>query len=109
MPEVIKRLRTKGWKMPTNTVYVGRPSRWQNPFKTIDSYRVWLTTGEVRCHDIAGYPPKFEWEWWRSRILINAKFLRGFNLACWCIDWNGLATPPDVCHAEILLGMANRP
>ena len=28
----IQRKRTKGWKMPENTVYVGRPTLWGNPF-----------------------------------------------------------------------------
>lgn len=32
MPKRIQRKRTKGWKMQPNTVYVGRPSKWGNPF-----------------------------------------------------------------------------
>ena len=28
----IQRKRTKGWKMPENTKYVGRPTKWGNPF-----------------------------------------------------------------------------
>ena len=28
----IQRQRTKGWRMPPGAVYVGRPSRWGNPF-----------------------------------------------------------------------------
>lgn len=28
----IQRKRTKGWRMPEGAVYVGRPSRWGNPF-----------------------------------------------------------------------------
>jgi len=28
----IQRKRTKRWKMPKNTIYVGRPSKWGNPF-----------------------------------------------------------------------------
>ena len=31
-PIRIQRLHTKGWKMPPNTVYVGRPSRYGNPW-----------------------------------------------------------------------------
>lgn len=31
-PVRIQRKRTKGWKMPANTVYVGRPTKWGNPF-----------------------------------------------------------------------------
>lgn len=32
MPERIQRRRSRGWKMPENTVYVGRGSIWGNPF-----------------------------------------------------------------------------
>jgi hypothetical protein len=32
MPKRIQRKRVKGWRMPPNTVYVGKPSRFWNPF-----------------------------------------------------------------------------
>lgn len=32
MPRRIQRSRAKGWRMPPNTVYVGRPTVWQNPY-----------------------------------------------------------------------------
>ena len=32
-PERIQRKRTKGWKMPENTVSVCRPGKWGNPFR----------------------------------------------------------------------------
>lgn len=31
----IQRRRTRGWRMPENTVYVGRGSRWGNPFRVL--------------------------------------------------------------------------
>ena len=31
-PHRVVRRRTKNWKMPENTVYVGRPTVWGNPF-----------------------------------------------------------------------------
>jgi hypothetical protein len=31
-PVRIQRARTKGWRMPTNAVFVGRPGRWGNPW-----------------------------------------------------------------------------
>lgn len=34
-PQRIQRKRTKGWKMPINTVMVGRPSKFGNPFRDI--------------------------------------------------------------------------
>ena len=32
-PKRIQRQRVKGWRMPENTVYVGRGTKWGNPFK----------------------------------------------------------------------------
>lgn len=43
MPKRIQRKRTKGWRMPPGAVYVGRPSRWGNPFPLAGSYAVWAT------------------------------------------------------------------
>lgn len=31
-PQRIQRKRTKGWRMPDGAIYVGRPTRWGNPF-----------------------------------------------------------------------------
>lgn len=31
-PQRIQRKRTKGWTMPEGAVYVGRPTKWGNPF-----------------------------------------------------------------------------
>ena len=32
-PRRVQRRRTRGWKMPANSVYVGRGSRWGNPYR----------------------------------------------------------------------------
>ena len=32
-PQRIQRKRTKGWRMPEGAVYVGRPTKWGNPFE----------------------------------------------------------------------------
>ena len=32
-PQRIQRQRTKGWRMPEGAVYVGRPTKWGNPFE----------------------------------------------------------------------------
>ena len=34
-PKRIQRKRSKGWRMPENTIYVGRPGKWGNPFKLV--------------------------------------------------------------------------
>lgn len=40
-PVRIQRKRTKGWKMPPNTVSVTRPGRWGNPFNFKTSGHCW--------------------------------------------------------------------
>ena len=101
MPPIrIQRKRTKGWRMPPNTVYVGRPSRWGNPY-TVAGYCVsgasWTSTqARQACVD------RFEDEmnaWTRGAVQHH---LAGKNLACWC----PLSQP---CHADVLLRIANSP
>lgn len=95
-PVRIQRRRTRGWKMPPNTVYVGRPTKWGNPVRVRkgshiltaenakECYRIWITKTEGRS---IGYQAGFE--------------LRGKNLACWC-------KPGEPCHADVLLEIANQ-
>ena len=69
-------------------VYIGRPSKWGNPFiigrdgsrsEVIAKYRAWILT---------------------QPALMNAlDELRGRALVCWCA--------PDACHGDVLLALAN--
>lgn len=96
-PKRIQRKRTKGWKMPDNTVYVGRPTKWGNPYFAHD------TNG-------AGKPigPSGAVMMYQNFLQLDAEYLyedmkelKGKNLACFC--------PLDQpCHADILLELANR-
>lgn len=90
MPKRIQRKRTKGWRMPPNAVYVGRPTKWGNPFPvgTIDLQEsLRLYRQHVHHH--------------RSKGRLDIDELRGKDLACWC--------PLDQpCHADVLLDLANR-
>ncbi|MDE2106629.1 MAG: DUF4326 domain-containing protein [Patescibacteria group bacterium] len=92
MPERIQRKRTKGWKMPANTVYVGRGSKWGNPYKI---GTILIPNAEAATQAFAANLPLGPF----------AQELRGKNLACWCplpkageVDW---------CHAAVLLREAN--
>ena len=96
-PIRIQRQRTKGWKMPPNTIYVGRPTKWGNPYYI---YHDGVTSFEQA---VALYSMRLK----SKAILDGAKFeldlreLRGKNLCCWC--------PLDrECHASVLLELANR-
>ena len=94
MPTRIQLRRTKGWRMPQNTVKVDRTTRWGNPF-----------TRELReKHGLCGCRNccvvSFEWELSDEGKARIREHLKGKNLACWC--------PLDAkCHADILLYIAN--
>ena len=107
-PKRIHRKRTKGWKMPENAVYVGRPTKWGNPYIIGGNY----ADGE---HDEIWYDnidAETAAEWYRQAIengistAVNLTVneirneLRGKDLACWC----RLDKP---CHADVLLEIAN--
>ena len=87
-PERIQLQRIKGWRMPPNTVWVARPSRWGNPFKVTSKRTAAQAVERFRCE-----MPDFTREAARLE-------LRGKNLACFC----KLGEP---CHADVLLEIAN--
>jgi hypothetical protein len=88
-PIRIQRKRTKGWKMPENTVYVGRPSKCGNPYPVGKNF---TAKQAVRLYR------KFAEQW---NIEEDAQELKGKNLACFC--------PLDQpCHADVLLELANK-
>ena len=99
----IQRKRTKGWRMPPNTVYVGRPTSWGNPFtigceawrfSTTVPYPVPETLDQV-LEDYRYFAN--QWLLAQSDWLDE---LKGKDLMCWCPLDQG-------CHADILLEMAN--
>ena len=121
-PVRVQLRRTKGWRMPANTVKVDRTTAHGNPYK-VDGFRRSDGTWEVfLCTDgkLAGPPVGFfptrreavgaSVELFRGRMTSDqggllrkhALSLRGKNLACWC--------PLDApCHADVLLELANAP
>lgn len=104
----IQRKRTRGWTMPANTVYVGRPTKWGNPFPVdiyggdaLALYRRWLY-GHMPAVEMSAL--KFDGDpriglAGRRRLVLPHE-LRGKDLACWCKE----GAP---CHADILLELAN--
>ena len=104
-PKRIQRKRTKGWRMPPNSVYVGRGSRWGNPYDWRD-YRIDYenTLSPVRRAKLAARDD-FEagvalGEPWARHLMPHLPELRGKNLCCWC----SLDQP---CHADVLLEIVN--
>lgn len=91
----IQRQRTKGWRMPEGAVYVGRPSRWGNPYTIAEQGWPLLAVQQFR-YDLLGQQT-------RDPLAFAAWLepLRGHDLACWC--------PLDQpCHTDVLLDLVNR-
>lgn len=101
----IQRKRTKGWRMPEGTVYVGRPSGWGNPFAIGVMKILGAEVSENRLvvcpKDAAEAVIAFRWYLEQSEArMARVRELRGKDLACWC----PLHQP---CHADVLLELAN--
>ncbi len=108
-PHRIQRKRTRGWRMPEDAVYVGRPTKWGNPWEPhpahvfagisfpglsvqgcVDAY-----ANAIRKNDTGG---RFHRECPTSDYI--REHLAGKVLVCWC--------PLDQpCHADVLLRIAN--
>ncbi len=104
-PKRIQRKRTKGWRMPEGAVYVGRESRWGNPFRwESPSTIAALERGEIARAAIVESRADAVRMFRHCFLLFEANLaeLRGKDLACWC----ALDQP---CHADVLLEWANAP
>lgn len=105
----IQRRRTKGWRMPENCVYVGRPTKWGNPFPVGSAVNTKGCTHTIFVRDSATSVALFRlWVWANDLNRIQAvEELRGKDLACWCPleDEYGNRVP---CHADVLLELANQ-
>jgi hypothetical protein len=81
-------------------IYIGRPSKWSNPFthikdkntlakyivknrkEAIEAYREWITNGDGQY------------------LLKDLHELKGKTLGCWC--------KPKACHGEVLVELVNK-
>lgn len=123
-PVRIQLRRTKGWKMPPDTVKVDRSTGFGNPFPiakakstsqgvTTDSWMIgtwsgpaiWFAETKERAAEMSVTAFR---AWAVSDAYRQAarRALAGKNLACWC----KLPKPgePDICHAAVLLEIANK-
>jgi hypothetical protein len=87
-PQRVQLKRTKGWRMPADTVKVDRTTRWGNypaaragvnGLDAVEAFANWLANEAS--------------EEWKSAAIVA---LRQKNLACWC----KLGAP---CHGDYLL------
>lgn len=106
-PQRIQMRRTKGWRKPRGAIYVGRPTRWGNPFVVCDDLNDgcehefcmptrWLAAVKFKhCYmaPLSSDPPVPDEDDIR-------RTLRDHDLACWCpLD--------EPCHADVLFELAN--
>lgn len=109
-PTRIQLSRKKGWRLPDNTIKVDRSSSWGNPYivgkhgtraECVELF-IHLVNGRI-CLTTRNQTEQIEWQATAFRALHS---LRGKNLACWCpLPKEG---EPDLCHAAVLLELANR-
>ncbi|WP_315913598.1 DUF4326 domain-containing protein [Arthrobacter sp. lap29] len=121
----IQRKRIAGWRMPANTVYVGRGTAWGNPYK-VEKFRDGLSDAAFKVYepeidrlhtffydDVSDYAlhgkpaakkavDLYLIHWLPLADVAELKAaLSGKNLSCWC--------PLDQpCHADVLLELANQ-
>ena len=86
-------------KKETYDVYIGRPSKWGNPFshlkkstkakylvdtreESIEAYKKWITEGEGK------------------HLLNDLHELKGKTLGCWC--------KPKSCHGDVLAELVSK-
>lgn len=121
----ITRSRKRGWKMPDNTVYVGRPTKWGNPFKLVDGtifyfcvnrtiLNPWIIYDHVK-DDYTLEDLLYFYDLWIRGLLtkdiglpdppveiLTKMLLQNKDLACWC--------PLDQpCHVDVLIKLFNEP
>ena len=93
-PKRIQLRRSKGFRLPKNTVKVARPTKWGNPWRVgLDGDAQYVVEAYRRF--VEGHLQSF------PTIKDVRKELRGKNLACFC----KLGQP---CHGDVLLKIANQ-
>jgi hypothetical protein len=83
-------------KREFHDVYIGRPSKWGNPFSHLPNTRAQFHVA-TRDEAIAAYE---RWILTQPDLIAALPELRGAVLGCWC--------DPLPCHGHVLARLANR-
>ena len=77
-------------------IYIGRPSKWGNPFSHLDGtsakYKVGSRTEAIHKYE--------EWIVTQPHLMADLLELRGKVLGCWC--------SPKLCHGNILAQLVEK-
>lgn len=83
----------KGWREDSSYVYIGRPSKWGNPFPLEED------SPQARKECIRQYK-----DWFRDQVFLFKAIaqgeLDGKKLVCFC--------KPKTCHGDVLADIANQ-
>lgn len=77
-------------------VYIGRPSKWGNPFTHLDRPTTASIKVETREKAVEAYE---QWIQTQPQLLADLHELKGKVLGCWC--------KPKSCHGDTLAKLAN--
>ena len=76
-----------GWKTNPNYVYIGRPSKWGNPYA--------VHMGRTKCIDLFR-----EYVTRMPKLMDSLHKLEGKTLVCFC--------KPQACHGDVLATLADQ-
>ena len=95
MPKVYNKAKDRN--IPEDAVYVGRPSKWGNPFRIGEFFAGKTLTREdcIMLHSHLLHNSNAG-----TKLLNDIGELKGKDLVCWCA--------PLPCHADTLLKLANK-
>jgi len=105
----VQRKRVKGYKTPENTKYVGRPTKWGNPFRVeelgakeaVKRYRECVLNNTM-CYAYISEEIEANKQFYRFKwISENLQELSGMDLSCFC----SLDYP---CHADALIELIEK-
>lgn len=120
-PRRIQRRRTRGYRTPPNSTYVGRPTRFGNPYRLVRQNNGWAVQFGDNGGSVGTFHNHFEARRYATeayRVWINLPeqadtlrlfraLLHGRDLTCWCpLPADG---EPDHCHAAVLVCLVNQP
>jgi Domain of unknown function (DUF4326) len=111
VPDRIQLKRTKGWRLPAGAVNVARPTVWGNPWR--EGTTGWsILPGGVIDRSGKTLTRQDAVDSYRNSVMADPerveqvrRELGGKDLACWCKL--PAAGEPDICHAAVLLALAN--
>jgi len=92
-PHRVQLRRTKGWRIPANTVKVDRTTPWGNPYQGTGD-------GIDRAYMVSLFRAYIDRPEQAAKRADIRRELRGKNLACWCPEG-------EPCHADVLFEIAN--